>query len=258
MAEPQSRTILIVDDDAQVTHTFARMLRHEGYAVHTALDADTALRTVVATHPHAILLDLRMPSVDGLAFLRRLRALEDHTTTPVAIITGEVFVDDVVATALRELGAAVHFKPLWLADLVAITQRLLGPTPDVGTTVRRLKLLLVDDCVAERDLYAMVLEAEFTILTASRGDEGVTVATRTHPDAIILDVTMPGLTGWEACAAIKSHPDTEHIPVILLTGAADHDLSQHARAVGASALLRKPCPAEDLRGAILAATQMPV
>jgi two-component system cell cycle response regulator len=119
-----------------------------------------------------------------------------------------------------------------------------------------LKLLLVDDCVAERDLYQMVLEPEFTILTASRGDEGVAVATRAHPDVIILDVTMPGLTGWEACTRIKSDPGTEHIPVILLTGADDHDLSQHARAVGASALLRKPCPADQLRGAIRAATDM--
>jgi len=255
MVQPHRRTILIVDDDPNVTHMFARMLGLEGYAVRTALDAETALRTVDASRPDAILVDLRMPLVDGLAFLRRLRAREDQTETPVAIITGDFFVDDSVATALRDLGAAVYFKPLWLSDLVAITQRLVGPSPDRATAVRRLKLLLVDDCVAERDLYEMVLQTEFTILTASRGDEGVSVATRARPDAIILDVSMPGLSGWEACARIKSDPATEAIPVILLTGVDDQDLSQHAMAVGAAALLRKPCPADQLRGAILAATR---
>jgi CheY-like chemotaxis protein len=254
MAQPRTGTILIVDDDPHVTHSFARMLGLEGYTILTALDAETALQTVDTSHPDAILVDLTMPLVDGLAFLRRLRARKDQAETPVAIITGAFFVDDSVALELRDLGAAVYFKPLWLADLVAITQRLLGPSPDRAAAMRRLKLLLVDDCVAERDLYEMLLQTEFTILTASRGDEGVNVATSAHPDAIILDVSMPGLSGWEACARLKSDPDTEAIPVILLTGVDDQDLSQHAMAVGASALLRKPCPPDKLRGAIRAAT----
>jgi CheY-like chemotaxis protein len=110
--------------------------------------------------------------------------------------------------------------------------------------------LLVDDCVAERHLYEVSLESEFNILTASRGDEGVSVAAHVHPDAIVLDVMMPGIDGWETCAQIKSRPDTEDIPVILLTGADDRDLSQHAMAVGASVLLRKPCPADQLRDAV--------
>ena len=247
-------TILIVDDDPQVTHTFARLLTDAGYTVSTAIDADTALRTSETTPPDAMLLDFRLPLVDGLEFLRRLRARPEYATIPVAIITGDFFLDDTITAELRELGASVHFKPLWRADLVAIVDRLLGPTTNPSTAAQRLRLLLVDDCVAERDLYAMVLQPDFTILTASRGDDGVSLATRTHPDAIILDVSMPGLTGWEACARLKTNPDTEHIPVILLTGLDERDLSQHAVAVGASALLRKPCPPDQLRETVLAAT----
>jgi len=226
------------------------MLALEGYDVHTALNAQTALRDVDTSSPDAILLDLRMPLVDGLAFLRQLRARENQRETPVAIITGDYFVDDTVTSALRELGATIYLKPLWLEDLVDITRRLLGPNPDRSLSVRRLNLLLVDDCVAERDLYEAALATDFNILTAARGDEGVSVATRAHPDAIVLDVMMPGIDGWETCTRIKSHPDTEDIPVILLTGADDRDLSQHAMAVGASVLLRKPCPTDQLRATI--------
>jgi CheY-like chemotaxis protein len=114
----------------------------------------------------------------------------------------------------------------------------------------RPTLLLVDDCVAERELYEHALETEFNILTASRGSDGVNLAISERPDLVLLDVKMPGIDGWAACTYIKSHPDTADIPVVLLTGADDVDLTQHAVAVGASALLTKPCPADKLRNTI--------
>jgi CheY-like chemotaxis protein len=105
------------------------------------------------------------------------------------------------------------------------------------------KVLLVDDCVAQRDLYQVILERDFRVLTASRGDDGIALAVSERPDLIVLDVMMPGLDGWETCTKIKSHPVTADIPVVLLTAADDVDLSQHAVAVGASAIMTKPCPA---------------
>jgi len=114
----------------------------------------------------------------------------------------------------------------------------------------RQTLLLVDDCVAERNLYEMALETEFNILVANHGSDGVDVALSEHPDLVLLDVKMPGMDGWTTCTFIKSHPDTANIPVVLLTGTDEVDLTQHAVAVGASALLTKPCPAEKLRNTI--------
>lgn len=121
------------------------------------------------------------------------------------------------------------------------------------TPRRRLNVLFVDDCAADREMYQSVLEPEFDILTASRGDEGVALAARHHPDVILLDVMMPGIDGWETCRRIKSNADTVDIPVLLLTGADDPNLARHAKAVWASALLHKPCPGASLRAAILTA-----
>src|SRR3954469_2684647 len=83
-----TRTILIVDDDPSVTETFERMLRLEGYHVVTALSAEAGLNQAERSHPDAIILDLRMPLVDGLGFLRQLRARDSLTKMPVAIVTG--------------------------------------------------------------------------------------------------------------------------------------------------------------------------
>ncbi len=130
-ADPTDRentTILIVDDDEGVTQTFARMLRLEGYQVRVAMNAETGLREADASRPDAIILDLRMPLVDGLGFLRRLRARDSHRDTPVAIVTGDYFLDDEISSELRTLGAELKFKPLWLDDLVGLARNLLGVT----------------------------------------------------------------------------------------------------------------------------------
>ncbi len=120
--------ILIVDDDEGVTQTFARMLRLEGYQVRTAVNAEKGLQEADLSRPDAIILDLRMPLVDGLGFLRRLRARDDQRSTPVAIVTGDYFLEDSVSTELRELGAQLRFKPLWLEDLVGLARNLLRVT----------------------------------------------------------------------------------------------------------------------------------
>ncbi len=117
--------ILIVDDDEGVTQTFARMLRLEGYQVRTAVTAESGLKEAQSSQPDAIILDLRMPLVDGLGFLRQLRSHDQQKTTPVAIVTGDYFLDDAISTELRELGAELRFKPLWLEDLVGLARNLL-------------------------------------------------------------------------------------------------------------------------------------
>jgi two-component system response regulator MprA len=104
------------------------MLRLEGFEVRTALNAETGLREAEASQPDAIILDLRMPLVDGLGFLRRLRAHDDQRETPVAIVTGDYFLDDTVSSELRQLGAELKFKPLWLDDLVGLARDLLKVT----------------------------------------------------------------------------------------------------------------------------------
>ena len=128
MSDPRTATILIVDDDQGVTQTFARMLQLERYQVRTAGSAETALREAERNRPDAIIVDLRMPLVDGLTFLRRLRSDADQRAIPVAIVTGDYFLDEAVSTELHELGAELRFKPLWLEDLVGLARNLLKVT----------------------------------------------------------------------------------------------------------------------------------
>ena len=117
--------LLIVDDDLSTTQTFAQILTMEGYEVHTAATAESGLREFESAQPDAIILDLRMPFINGLGLLYRLRAAETDRRTPVVIITGDQCLDDAVIDELRGLGAEVKFKPLWLEDLVDVARSLV-------------------------------------------------------------------------------------------------------------------------------------
>src|ERR1700730_753182 len=116
--------ILIVEHDELTTATYARMLRLEGYQVQKALRAEEGLREGERSRLGGIIVDFHMPGLDGLEFLRRLRARDDTRHTPVAVVTGDYFLDEAIPTQLLELGAHVYFKPLWLEDLAYIVRGL--------------------------------------------------------------------------------------------------------------------------------------
>jgi len=117
--------VLIIDDDELTTATFAQMLRLEGHEVQTAQNAKTALGDASALAPDAIIVDLHMPVMDGLTFVRKLRAQEQGHPTPVAMVTGDYSMNQSVSDALKDLGVTLCFKPHRLEYLVKIADTLL-------------------------------------------------------------------------------------------------------------------------------------
>ncbi|MCH7748276.1 MAG: response regulator [Acidobacteria bacterium] len=124
MTLQSTQAILIVDDDPRITDTFSRLLRLEGFTVYAALTPEGGLEVAADKQPDAIIVDLRMPILSGLQFLRHLREAPALRHIPVAIVTGDYLVDDGTTSQIESLGASVLFKPLWLDDLVALARGL--------------------------------------------------------------------------------------------------------------------------------------
>jgi two-component system cell cycle response regulator len=114
---------------------------------------------------------------------------------------------------------------------------------------------LVDDSAEQRDLYALMLEPTATVITASRGEDALAIAGAEPLNAIVLDVLMPGMDGWEVCRRLKASPVTRQIPVIMLTALDGVDVTATAHRAGAVTVLMKPCPVERLALAIEDALQ---
>ena len=123
--------VLIVDDDPIVGQTFGRMLTVSGFDVTVTLSAQAAIEASAARAPDVILTDLRMPMSDGMELIARLRKDAGLREVPVAVITGDHFLTEEFLAELRNYGAAVRFKPLFMNDLLALVEGLLasGRTP---------------------------------------------------------------------------------------------------------------------------------
>jgi two-component system response regulator MprA len=125
----QSR-VLVIDDDEGLRSAFARVLTREGYSVQVASTAEEALGQVARERPDAIFLDLKMPLINGIGFLYRLRENPANQHIPVALITGERALDDATIGDLLTLSASVWHKPLSLDDLRRVARTLLARGPE--------------------------------------------------------------------------------------------------------------------------------
>ncbi len=117
-------------------------------------------------------------------------------------------------------------------------------TTEIVSNAGGATILLVDDDNTARDLLQRVLSKEgYSILTARQGDEALQIAASSHPALILLDVMMPGMSGWEVLQRLKADPATQKIPVVMTTMLEDRTTGQ---TLGADGYLLKPVDRNEL------------
>src|SRR5262245_15615339 len=108
-------------------------------------------------------------------------------------------------------------------------------------------LLLADDSVTIQKVVGITFANEdVELVTVDNGDDALVKARQVKPDLVLADIGMPGLTGYELCAAIRRDPNLSHVPVLLLTGTFETYDENRAREVGASGHIAKPFEAQAL------------
>ncbi len=118
--------------------------------------------------------------------------------------------------------------------------------------MRKQKILIIDDDPSVHSLLKMVFEEEgFEIMGSGPGDKAGGDA-GSKPDAIILDIVMPEVNGFEILKGLKADEDTRHIPVIILSVHKDEEDVEKAIALGARFYLRKPFSRSEILDAVRA------
>jgi two-component system response regulator MprA len=138
--------VLVVDDDPAVSGALNRALRLEGYEVSLAADGPQALEEIAIRPPDAVILDIGLPTIDGLDVCRRLRAAEDDT--PVLMLTARDAINDRVQGL--DAGADDYLvKPFALAELLARLRALLRRRPEDAGEILRFADLSLDPVTRE-------------------------------------------------------------------------------------------------------------
>lgn len=120
--EEEPTTILVADDDPSILRVVEMMLTRQGFRVVKAQDGEEAFHKAVTEKPSAILLDIRMPKMDGLQVCSKLKATESTAAVPIAFLTAEKEID--YYKQAHELGSLLYitkpFKPDRLIDVVGL------------------------------------------------------------------------------------------------------------------------------------------
>ena len=108
-------------------------------------------------------------------------------------------------------------------------------------------ILVVDDYQDAREMYAEYLQfSGFRVAEAKNGNEAVEQALALKPALILMDLSLPGMDGWEATRRLKADESTRHIPIVALTGHALAGASEGAKKAGCDSFVTKPCLPDDL------------
>ena len=109
------------------------------------------------------------------------------------------------------------------------------------------QVMIVDDEMAARTLIGITLERDgFTVIRAKNASEALQLISDKHPDLVILDVMMPGMSGIELCKMIRARPEAATLPILMLSARSNMETIVRGMDAGATDYLPKPIYNHDL------------
>lgn len=234
--DPNRKPVLVVEDNAETVFVYDKYLKNTEFQPIPARTLREAREALAKFRPTAVILDILLEDESAWTFLGELK--DGERTRDVPVIVATVIDNHRKASAL---GAdAFGIKPLqreWLLEEL----RQLGGTPPTE------KLLIVDDDEISRYLLKGLLATmPYQVIEAEDGEVGLKLALAEHPRAIILDLVMPRMDGFETLERLRSDPATQDIPVIINTSSRlDEERSSELRAKSCAILSKESRSRDD-------------
>lgn len=211
---------LVIDGDPLAANMISHYLDAEGLCSTCVASGELALEWLADNTPKLILLDVFLNGMDSWAVLDRIKAMPQLAAVPVVILSIDAG-GGVVLGASHVLQKPV--SQMALQNALAV----IGMPAGSGLIAPARRVLVVDDDRTTVKLIRRYLElAGYAVSVAHTGAEGIALSKTEHPDVIVLDMLMPGMSGFEVVNALKEDTATAQTPVIIVTSC---DLVQEER-----------------------------
>lgn len=248
--------LLLVDDEEEFLTSSSRALSRRGFDVEIAPNGVSALEMVESRTFDAVVLDVKMPDIDGIDVFHQLRSRCPHL--PVLLLTGHSSIDDAFQTS-KEGVADYLSKPIDIDDLASRIRRAVVRAVEARITAEAaskpeappetVNVMLVDDELEFLSSMAKVLSRRhMEITTADNGRRALELLEESLVDVVVLDVKMPGMDGLEVLRRIRQKFPS--VQVILLSGHPSVEAAIDGIRLGANEYLRKPPNIDELSGTI--------
>jgi DNA-binding response OmpR family regulator len=215
MSDSDKRRILLVDDEKHLLLSLRDYLTFENFDVVMAKSGEEALAKLDSTKPDLIVLDISMPGMGGVGFLRRISSEDGTPEYPVLVLTARSTMKDFFDTVTVD---GFLSKPCKETDLVAKIRAILSKkkiTEEKRERVKKKILLAEDDPGIARNLTAAINEAGYEVDIVEKGPEVLEKAAIIKPDLFVLKELLPGLNGSAIIPMLKIMPSVNTVPVIL-------------------------------------------
>ncbi|MDA0987508.1 MAG: response regulator, partial [Bacteroidetes bacterium] len=205
------KKVLIVEDKIHARQLLTTYIKGAGYTVEIAINGVEAIEKAKTWKPDLITLDILLPIKDGWQVLKELKEHPFCKDIPIVIVS---MVDE--PNLAFSLGAKEYLvKPIQKEKLISLIRSLLT----TYSSTKHIKVLLIDDDKSITDLLSVILEAEgCDVIVSHEGKTGLELAKNEQPNLIILDLTMPEMSGFKVAHELKKQQSTMHIPIIIMTG----------------------------------------
>lgn len=206
----REKTVLIVEDDEEFGGVLLELAADYGLEGHICHDGEAGLEYASHYRPSAIILDIGLPGIDGWEVMEKLKADPRTKDIPVHFLSGR----DERKKAL-ELGAIdLLTKPVNQEDILSAFAKIEGA---IETNVRRL-LVVEDSEIQHESIRELFDQKGVEITAATSGQEALEALRSTVFDCMILDLTLPDMSGFELLELIHNSKDYDSVPVVIYTG----------------------------------------
>lgn len=223
-------TILFVDDDRIILEMVGNRLEFEGYKVSTASRAEDALERLSALRPDLIILDIAMPGLGGLGFLRRLNEASATQPCPIVVFSGrhelESFFDQTTVAAFIPKTCNPEIFMQKIHEIIAQHRQAAEAAATNHKPQRRKLLLIEDDMHVRQHLANLFTEKGFDVCDIESGHTLLEVASSNSPHIILIKYMLPHHNGPTLAEQLGEHPPTSHIPVVLYDETGLHSRAQ--------------------------------
>ncbi|HEY0986586.1 MAG TPA: response regulator, partial [Kofleriaceae bacterium] len=208
--EPGDRVLLVIEDDLTFAATLLEMGRQSGFKGVVATSGSQALELARAVKPDAITLDLRLPDIDGWVLLDRLKHDPATRHIPVHVISG-----------LDEERRSLQYGALGFLQKPVTVEGLQAGLSEIHKFVeKRVKNLLVveDDPTQSQAIADLIGDGDVATTSVASGENALESLQEHNYDCVVMDLRLPGMSGFELIERIKADPRHRRLPVIVYTG----------------------------------------
>lgn len=216
---PKKKKILLIDDDASLLLTLSDFLKFEGYEIMTADSGEQGLRKLARLKPDLIILDISMPGMGGIGFLKEISNPEGKPIYPVLVLTARANMAEFFANIAVDGFIA---KPCDPNDLLMEVGRIIflrsdrEPASDDGHLQSRRRILVGEqNPTLKNDILKLLVDAGYEVEAATTGPAVLEQAIVQKPDLIVVNQHMNDMSGSTVARMLKQMTHTARIPVMI-------------------------------------------